>query len=232
MCFLFVIAQRVHGIFAGLLQIIGAFSKTEVFRLTNSWDLVSREKIKLLEGHRELLQSNCSQLRQRYAAAKPPCLPYLGTYLTDLVMIGEQKTRIGDKVNYRKLQLQEKSLSALVRRNEKGIKFPFKEVKEIRSFIMDDSALFPTDDLLMQRSLELEPRSAEGGTAKLQKSKSVTGLMRNDAAKRVARKPGSTDRNTVQLASPAGTLLFVLPFFFFFQLHCCRQAQAEQLQLV
>jgi hypothetical protein len=80
--------------FNGLLQIIGSLSKTEIHRLTNSWELVPREKMKLMEAHRELLQSNCSLLRQRYAAAKPPCLPYLGTYLTDLVMIGSKRREL------------------------------------------------------------------------------------------------------------------------------------------
>jgi hypothetical protein len=177
--------------FNGLLQIIGSLSKTEIHRLTNSWELVGREKMKLFEAHRELLQSNCNLLRQRYAAAKPPCLPYLGTYLTDLVMIAEQKTRIGDKINYRKLQLQEKCLSALVRRNEAGIKFPFREVREIRSFLLDDSRLLKTDDEMMRRSLELEPRAAEGGTAKIAKSKSVSSLIRNDSKARVIRKTGT-----------------------------------------
>lgn len=88
--------------FNGLLEIMGSLSKTEIHRLTNSWELVARDKMKVMEGHRELLQSNCALLRQRYAAAKPPCLPYLGTYLTDLVMIGEQKTRIGDKAQEEK----------------------------------------------------------------------------------------------------------------------------------
>ncbi len=194
--------------FNGLLQIIGSLSKTEIHRLTNSWELVAKEKMKLFEAHRELLQSNCSLLRQRYAAAKPPCLPYLGTYLTDLVMIGEQKTRIGDKVNYRKLQLQERSLSALVRRNEEGIKFPFREVKEIRSLITDDSRLFKTDDELMKRSLELEPRAAEGGTAKISKTKSVSSLIRNDSKARVVRKGvGNADRGTLQLPSPSPSTL-------------------------
>ncbi len=189
--------------FNGLLQIIGSLSKTEIHRLTNSWELVGRDKIKMMEAHRELLQSNCSLLRQRYAAAKPPCLPYLGTYLTDLVMIGEQKTRIGDKINYRKLQLQEKCLSALVRRNEEGIKFGFREVREIKNFILDDAWLYKTDDELMKRSLELEPRAAEGGTAKISKSKSVSGMIRGDSKARVVRKaPGGSDRMSMQ-ASPA-----------------------------
>lgn len=191
--------------FNGLLQIIGALSKTEIHRLKNTWDLVAKEKMKLMDAHREMLQSNCALLRQRYAAAKPPCLPYLGTYLTDLVMIGEQKTRVGDKINYRKLQLQEKCLSALVRRTEEGIKFPFKEIREIRSYVMDDSRLFADDNLLMARSQELEPRSAEGGTAKLVKGKSVSALVRGESRK-VVRKPGvgGTDRHTVQLGGSGG----------------------------
>jgi hypothetical protein len=194
--------------FNGLLQIIGSFSKTEIHRLTNSWELVPRERVRMVEAHRELLQSNCSLLRQRYAAAKPPCLPYLGTYLTDLVMIGEQKTRIGDKVNYRKLQLQEKGLSALVRRNEEGIKFPFREVREIKNFIVDDAWLYRTDDELMKRSLELEPRAAEGGTAKISKAKSV-GLIRGDSKRVVRKAVGGSDRQSFAPAAskPADPVL-------------------------
>jgi hypothetical protein len=119
-------------------------------------------------------------------------------------MIGEQKTRMGDKINYRKLQLQQKGLSALVRRTEEGIKFPFKEVKEIRVFIMDDTNVYKTDNELMARSLELEPRAAEGGTAKLAKP-TKSGFNRSESKARVTRKVGSTDRNTMQLGSPKGS---------------------------
>jgi hypothetical protein len=56
----------------------------------------------------------------------------------------------------------------------------------------------------MKRSLELEPRAAEGGTAKISKTKSVSGLIRgSDSKSRVQRKAaGGTDRMSVQ-ASPS-----------------------------
>ena len=152
-------------------------------------------------------------------------------------MIGEQKTRLGDKINYRKLQLQEKSLSALVRRTDKGILAPPSRDGPCSRVVLTtvafdrnqvsvqggegDSLFHPQRSghvcdgrrgaggcfflflvffaaltrgflsKLMKRSLELEPRGAEGGTAKLQKTKSVSSLIRHDQGASRFRSPHS-----------------------------------------
>ncbi len=38
--------------FNGLLQVMGALSKTEIHRLSNSWEAVPKDKLKLMETHR------------------------------------------------------------------------------------------------------------------------------------------------------------------------------------
>lgn len=103
--------------FNGVMQLIASLSKTEVVRLKKTMAAVPRETRRAYDNLHSMLEKNCARLRELYRDAKPPCLPYIGTYMTDLTFIGEMKLRQPNGfLNYRKLQLQASSLDALVGR--------------------------------------------------------------------------------------------------------------------
>ncbi len=115
--------------FNGVMQLIASLSKTEVVRLTKTHAAMSRESRKAFENLRKLLDKNCARLRDLYKEANPPCLPYIGTFMTDLTFIGEMKPRLPNgMINYRKLQLQANSLDSLLGRRGR-ILYRIKEVK-------------------------------------------------------------------------------------------------------
>jgi son of sevenless-like protein len=134
--------------------------QTEVVRLKRTMGGLSRDSKKAFESLRSLLEKNCSKLRELYRESTPPCLPYIGTYMTDLTFIGEMKTRLPNGfINYRKLQLQAASLESLLGRRGK-ILYRLKEVKDVRDFLGRNDFVFTTEEAAYAQSLALEPRDS------------------------------------------------------------------------
>lgn len=122
---------------------------------------LSRESKRAFEQLHLLLEKNCFKLRELYRDASPPCLPYIGTFLTDLTFIGEMKTRQPNGlINYRKVHLQAASLESLVGRRSQ-ILYRLKEVKEVRDFVNRRDFIFETEDAAYAQSLALEPRDTK-----------------------------------------------------------------------
>lgn len=72
-----------------LMAIICSLNSSTIVRLRRTWDLVSpkrREMLKTLQGVVETAQNN-KVLRGLLHDHVPPCLPFLGMYLTDLAFV-------------------------------------------------------------------------------------------------------------------------------------------------
>jgi hypothetical protein len=146
--------------FNGVMQLIASLSKTEIVRLAKTHAAMSRESRRAFDNLHKLLDKNCARLRDLYKEANPPCLPYIGTFMTDLTFIGEMKPRLPNgMINYRKLQLQASSLDSLLGRRGR-ILYKLKEVKEIRDIIGKKDVAFASEEEAYQRSLLLEPRDS------------------------------------------------------------------------
>ncbi len=146
--------------FNGVMQLIASLSKTEVVRLSKTHAAMSRESRKAFDNLHKLLDKNCARLRDLYKEASPPCLPYIGTFMTDLTFIGEMKPRLPNgMINYRKLQLQANSLDSLLGRRGR-ILYRLKEVKEIRDIIGKKDVAYASEEEAYQRSLMIEPRDS------------------------------------------------------------------------
>lgn len=72
-----------------LMAILCSLSSTTIMRLTKTWDLISEKRQKMLRALQQIVDSakNYTVLRQRLHDHVPPCLPFVGTYLTDLTFI-------------------------------------------------------------------------------------------------------------------------------------------------
>ncbi|KAI9801263.1 MAG: hypothetical protein M1833_002833 [Piccolia ochrophora] len=80
-----------------LMAIICSLNSSTILRLKRTWEVVSQKTKATLENLRGVVEvsKNYAVLRQRLQNHVPPCLPFVGTYLTDLtfVDVGNQTTR-------------------------------------------------------------------------------------------------------------------------------------------
>ena len=156
-----------------LFAVICSLESSTILRLRRTWELVSSKTKATLEHLKSVvdISKNYVVLRQRLQNHVPPCLPFVGTYLTDLtfVDIGNQTTRQlpgegaeGRKsvINFDKHMKTAKIISELQRFQ---IPYRFTEIPELQTWMQDQLVRVRTsDESSMQnhyrRSLILEPR--------------------------------------------------------------------------
>lgn len=80
-----------------LMAIICSLNSSMITRLKRTWDMVSQKRKDMLKVLQDIVEptKNHAVLRQRLHDHVPPCLPFVGTYLTDLtfVDIGNPSTK-------------------------------------------------------------------------------------------------------------------------------------------
>ncbi|KAK2877083.1 hypothetical protein FQN49_001436 [Arthroderma sp. PD_2] len=154
-----------------LMAIICSLNSSTISRLKRTWELVPVKTKNVLENLREIVDvsRNYAVLRQRLQNHVPPCLPFVGTYLTDLTFVdhGNQNTRTltGDGnsievINFDKHMKTAKIISELQRFQ---IPYRLSEVPELQTWIQDQlvrvrSAGDKSFQKYYRRSLVLEPR--------------------------------------------------------------------------
>ena len=156
-----------------LFAIICSLESSTILRLRRTWELVSSKTKATLEHLKSVvdISKNYAVLRQRLQNHVPPCLPFVGTYLTDLtfVDIGNQTTRqlpgegfetSKSVINFDKHMKTAKIISELQRFQ---IPYRFNEIPELQTWMQDQLVRVRTsDENSMQnhyrRSLILEPR--------------------------------------------------------------------------
>jgi len=62
---------------------------SSIHRLQRTWKLLGKRELQILDELKELMtyRRNFGDYRAAVRAAKPPCVPFLGLYLTDLTFI-------------------------------------------------------------------------------------------------------------------------------------------------
>ena len=156
-----------------LMAIICSLNSSTILRLKRTWELVSSKTRATLEHLKEIVDvsRNYAILRQRLQNHTPPCLPFVGTYLTDLtfVDVGNQTTRQlhGNGleasiavINFDKHMKTAKIISELQRFQ---VPYRFVEVPELQTWMQDQLVRVRSSDQsniqsYYRRSLLLEPR--------------------------------------------------------------------------
>ena len=72
-----------------LMAIICSLNSSTITRLKKTWDIVSQRRKDLLKSMQSIVEpdKNYAVLRRRLHDHVPPCLPFVGTYLTDLTFV-------------------------------------------------------------------------------------------------------------------------------------------------
>jgi len=92
--------------FNAVFEIVAGLENSCVHRLKQTWECVKADDMASLEEFKKLNDKNKEKLRQDLHNCSPPCIPYLGMYLTDLVFIYEGSNDIVDQnlVNFAKFK--------------------------------------------------------------------------------------------------------------------------------
>ncbi|XP_058822147.1 ras-specific guanine nucleotide-releasing factor 1-like isoform X2 [Topomyia yanbarensis] len=154
------ICRCLHN-FNGVLQICAAFTNAAVYRLKKTWDKVP----KTIKSTITKLQAVvCSDgrfrvMREALHRCDPPCIPYLGMYLTDLSFIEEGTPDFTPDrlLNFSKMRM----IAHVIREIRHFQQTPYKidHIPKVTSYLLDTSLLLD-DDELYQKSLQIEPRSS------------------------------------------------------------------------
>ncbi|GAB1204536.1 hypothetical protein APSETT445_003192 [Aspergillus pseudonomiae] len=154
-----------------LMAIICSLNSSMISRLKRTWEIVSQKTKTTLESLRGIVDvsRNYAVLRQRLQNRIPPCLPFVGTYLTDLTFVdhGNQPLRSlptedGEMavINFDKHMKTAKIISELQRFQ---IPYRLTEVPELQAWMQNElirvrSSGEKSMQTFYRRSLVLEPR--------------------------------------------------------------------------
>ncbi|XP_068622817.1 ras-specific guanine nucleotide-releasing factor 1-like [Battus philenor] len=161
------IARCLHN-FNGVLQICAALSNTSIYRLKKTWEKVSKTSKQTIEKMQTIISSECRFriLRDALHRCDPPCIPYLGMYLSDLSFIEEGTSNYTPDglLNFSKMRM----IAHVIReiRNFQQTPYKIDHIPKVCDFLLDRSLIIP-EERQYTLSLELEPRAARGSAGGL-----------------------------------------------------------------
>ncbi|VDN19675.1 unnamed protein product [Dibothriocephalus latus] len=93
----------------GVLQICAALENSSIHRLKQTWQYVTKQSKQTVEKLLNLVTTNArfKNMREALHRCDPPCIPYLGMYLTDLSFIEEGTPNVTENglINFCKMRM-------------------------------------------------------------------------------------------------------------------------------
>ena len=107
-------------------------------------------------------EKNFSNYREALHVANPPCIPFLGVYLTDLVFIEDgipSVVKTTELINFTKRKMTAEVIRDI--QQYQNVPFTLNPVPELQSWIVDQCSVARSVHEMYDRSLEVEPRERE-----------------------------------------------------------------------
>eukprot|EP01094_Clydonella_sp_ATCC50884_P025531 TRINITY_DN6747_c0_g1_i1.p1 TRINITY_DN6747_c0_g1~~TRINITY_DN6747_c0_g1_i1.p1 ORF type:complete len:651 (+),score=144.26 TRINITY_DN6747_c0_g1_i1:320-2272(+) len=144
----------------GVMTIVSALQQVPIYRLKKTWNILPGKLWDIWDRMYGLMDSACNfqAYRETLEKAQPPCIPYLGTILTDFTMTddGNPKYYKDTKLyNVSKLVRESKIVSSIMRYRSKAYTHP--RVPDLIHYFSTCSAL--PEDALIRLSKKREPRN-------------------------------------------------------------------------
>eukprot|EP01116_Phalansterium_solitarium_P021333 TRINITY_DN6596_c0_g1_i2.p1 TRINITY_DN6596_c0_g1~~TRINITY_DN6596_c0_g1_i2.p1 ORF type:complete len:546 (-),score=190.77 TRINITY_DN6596_c0_g1_i2:72-1709(-) len=151
--------------FSTLMAFLGGFNNAAVRRLKFTRQLLPKKTAEALESLERLMSTDQSYKAYREAlhSCTQPCLPYLGTYLSDLTFIdeGNQDVVSGGLINFGKRALTYRVISEI--QQFQLVRYTLMPVpviqKVVKKLPLQDERSFGSE--LYDKSMSREPRGAE-----------------------------------------------------------------------
>uniref|UniRef100_A0A8D3BKZ3 Ras-specific guanine nucleotide-releasing factor 2-like n=1 Tax=Scophthalmus maximus TaxID=52904 RepID=A0A8D3BKZ3_SCOMX len=147
----------------GVLEITSALNRSAVYRLKKTWAKVCKQTKALMDRLQKTVSSEgrFKNLRETLKNCNPPCVPYLGMYLTDLAFIEEGTPNFTEEglVNFSKMRM----ISHIIREIRQFQQAPYRieHQPKVTQFLLDKT-LVMDEDTLYELSLKIEPRVPPG----------------------------------------------------------------------
>ncbi|KAM6986445.1 ras-specific guanine nucleotide-releasing factor 2 isoform 2-T2 [Aplochiton taeniatus] len=147
----------------GVLEITSALNRSAIYRLKKTWAKVCKQTKALMDRLQKTVSSEgrFKNLRETLKNCNPPCVPYLGMYLTDLAFIEEGTPNFTEKglVNFSKMRM----ISHIIREIRQFQQAPYRieHQPKVTQFLLDKT-LVMDEDTLYELSLKIEPRVPPG----------------------------------------------------------------------
>ncbi|KAJ8262967.1 hypothetical protein COCON_G00154240 [Conger conger] len=143
----------------GVLEITSALNRSAIYRLKKTWAKVCKQTKALMDKLQKTVSSEgrFKNLRETLKNCNPPCVPYLGMYLTDLAFIEEGTPNFTDEglVNFSKMRM----ISHIIREIRQFQQTPYRieHQPKVTQYLLDKT-LTMDEDTLYELSLKIEPR--------------------------------------------------------------------------
>ncbi|EXJ78943.1 hypothetical protein A1O3_08443 [Capronia epimyces CBS 606.96] len=154
-----------------VMAIVCALNSTNLKRMKRTWELVPHKTTQVFDELCKVVDvsHNYTVLRQRVSSHLPPCLPFIGVYLTDLTMIDSANpaTRplVIDAGEIPVINLDKHIKTAKIISELQRFQIPYRlsEISELQTWMQDQlirvrSAGEKNFQMQYRRSLVLEPR--------------------------------------------------------------------------
>ncbi|THH31171.1 hypothetical protein EUX98_g3005 [Antrodiella citrinella] len=163
------VAERCRLIqnFSTMVAIISGLNTPPIRRLKRTWEQVNARFMTLLGNCEQTIDTNknFTNYRQALATITPPCVPFIGVYLTTLTFIndGAEDKLAGQMVNFRKRQKAAEVIQDIKRWQAKPYNFTI--VTPILNYLEDALHKYSDGvdygDKFWELSLQREPRERE-----------------------------------------------------------------------
>ncbi|GAA5857810.1 hypothetical protein JCM8547_005989 [Rhodosporidiobolus lusitaniae] len=155
--------------FSTLIHIIAGLNSTPIHRLRRTWETVQQKTMVTLGLLNNVMRpdKNYKEYRDILRSAAPPCVPFLGVYLTDWTFIGDgNPDMLREKPHQINFNKRSKASELILQiKLHQGVSFNLQVVPALAKYLQE--ALFPAqvhpdaESHLYSVSLALEPRERD-----------------------------------------------------------------------
>ncbi|CAL8355832.1 unnamed protein product [Lota lota] len=152
------ICRCLHN-YNAVLEITSSLNRSSVFRLKKTWLKVSKQTKAVIDKLQKLVSSEgrFKNLREALKNCDPPCVPYLGMYLTDLAFIEEGTPNYTEDslVNFSKMRM----ISHIIReiRQFQQTAYKIDHQPKATQYLLDKSSVLD-EESMYEASLRIEPK--------------------------------------------------------------------------